>query len=114
MVLSEVCYYLDPAVLRSVLDREVPRLACGATVVSAHWRHPVADYPMTGDHANDVVGATAGLHHLGGYRDTDVVVEVFDTGSPASVAARSDVPGAQRDIGTGTGARAEMSRSPSS
>lgn len=94
VMLSEVCYYLDAAVLRTVLDREVPRLARGATVVAAHWRHPVADYPMTGDHANDVIGATAGLHHLGGYRDTDVVVDVFATDSPASVAARSAVPGA--------------------
>lgn len=94
VVLSEVCYYLDPAALREVLDREVPRLAPGATVLAAHWRHPVADYPMTGDHANDVIGATGGLYHLGGYRDTDVVIDVFDTGSPASVAARSAVPGA--------------------
>src|SRR6202042_344076 len=74
VVLSEVCYYLDPAVLREVLDREVPRLGRGATVLAAHWRHPVADYPMTGDHANDVIAATGGLYHLGGYRDTDVVI----------------------------------------
>ena len=60
MVLSEVCYYLQPATLREVLDREVPRLARGATVIAAHWRHEVADYPMTGDRANDVIGATAG------------------------------------------------------
>ena len=94
VVLSEVCYYLDPAVLRGVLDAEVPRLTAGATVLAAHWRHPVADYPMTGDHANDIIGATAGLHHLAGYRDADVVIEVFDTGTPTSVAARTGVPGA--------------------
>ena len=34
---------------------------------------------MSGDHANDVIAATAGLHHLGGYRDTDVAMDVFDT-----------------------------------
>jgi len=94
VVLSEVCYYLDPAVLRAVMDSEVPRLAGGATVVAAHWRHPVAGYPMTGDHANDIIGATAGLHRLGGYRDVDVVIEVFDTGAATSVAARTAVPGA--------------------
>ncbi len=93
VVLSEVGYYLTPPTLRTVLDREVPRLAPGATVVSAHWRHPVADYPMTGDRVNDIVGATPGLHQLGGYRDADVVVEVFDTASSASVAARTGVPG---------------------
>lgn len=93
VVLSEVCYYLQPATLRALLDREVPRLMKGATVLSAHWRHPVADYPMTGDQATELIAATAGLHHLGGYRDADVLVEVFDTGSADSVAERTGVPG---------------------
>ena len=94
VVLSEICYYLEAAQLRSVLDRELPRLSPGASVVAAHWRHEVSDYPLSGDRANDIVGATAGLHHLGGYRDADVVIDVFDTGSAASVAARTRVPGA--------------------
>ena len=93
-MLSELCYYLNPRALREVLDREVPRLAPAATVIAAHWRHPVADYPMTGDHASHVIGATSGLHHLGGYRDADVAVDVFDNASPASVGARTGVPGA--------------------
>jgi hypothetical protein len=93
VVLSEICYYLHPRILREVLDREVPRLALAATVVAAHWRHPVADYPMTGDQASDIIGTTPGLHHLGGYRDADMTVEVFDTASPMSVAARTGVPG---------------------
>ncbi|PRC55388.1 SAM-dependent methyltransferase, partial [Mycobacterium sp. ITM-2017-0098] len=42
--LSEVCYYLQPETLRGVLDREVPRLAPGATVIAAHWRHDVDEY----------------------------------------------------------------------
>ncbi len=94
VVLSEVGYYLQPATLRGILDREVPRLTNAATIVAAHWRHPVADYPMTGDETNDVVAATPGLHHIGGYRDDDVVVDVFDTASSASVATRTGVPGA--------------------
>ena len=49
MVLSEVAYYLSEATLRRVLDRECARLAPGATVVAAHWRHAVADYPLSGD-----------------------------------------------------------------
>jgi hypothetical protein len=94
VVLSEVGYYLQPATLRGILDREVPRLTNAATIVAAHWRYPVADYPMTGDETNDVVAATPGLHRIGGYRDDDVVVDVFDTASSASVAARTGVPGA--------------------
>jgi predicted O-methyltransferase YrrM len=94
ILLSEVGYYLDAGRLRIVLDREVPRLTKGATVIAAHWLHTVADYPMTGDHTNDVIAATAGLHHLGGYRDEDVVIDVFDTAAATSVAARTGVPGA--------------------
>jgi SAM-dependent methyltransferase len=94
IMLSEVCYYLDPATLRTTLDREVPRLTRGATVISAHWRHNVDEYPMSGDHVSDIIGATAGLHHLGEYRDADVAVEVFDTASPTSVATRTRIPGA--------------------
>ena len=93
VVLSEVGYYLKEDALREMLDRELPRLAPAATVVSAHWRHRVADYPMTGDHTNDVVAATPGLHLIGGYRDDDVAIDVFDTASSASVAARTGVPG---------------------
>jgi hypothetical protein len=75
------------------MDREVPLLRPGTTVVTAHWRYPVAEYRMSGDYATDVTAA-AGLHHLGGYRDADVTIEVFDTGSSTSVAARTGVPGA--------------------
>ena len=94
VVLSEVGYYLQASTLREMLDREVPRLDNPATVVAAHWRHSVEDYPMTGDQTNGVIAATAGLHRIGGYRDEDVAIEVFDTATPASVAARTDVPGA--------------------
>jgi hypothetical protein len=94
IVLSEVGYYLEAATLRHTLDREVPRLTECATVVAAHWRHPVADYPMSGDQTNEVIAATPGLHRIGGYRDDDVVIDVFDTDSSASVAQRTGVPGA--------------------
>ena len=92
LVLSEVGYYLTPAALRSVLDRECPRLAAGATVITAHWRHRVDDYLMSGDDVNQVVAATAGLHVIGSYRDADVAIDVLDNADGASVAARTGVP----------------------
>lgn len=94
IVLSEIGYYLEATALREMLDRELPRLTNTATIVAAHWRHPVADYPMTGDETNDVIAATSGLHRIGGYLDDDVAVDVFDTATSASVAARTGVPGA--------------------
>ena len=80
--------------MRKALDSECAHWAPGATVVAAHWRHPVDDYPISGDDANQVIADTAGLHRIGRYQDTDVVVDVFDTASDASVAGRTGVPGA--------------------
>jgi cyclopropane fatty-acyl-phospholipid synthase-like methyltransferase len=94
IVFSEVGYYLQAASLRELLDRELPRLTNPATVVAAHWRHSVEDYPMTGDQTNGVIAATKGLHRIGGYQDLDVAIEVFDTESAESVATRTSVPGA--------------------
>jgi hypothetical protein len=93
VVLSEICYYLDAAVLRTVWTVRCRGWRKAQTVLAAHWRHPGRRLSDDGDHANDVIGATAGLHHVGGYRDADVVIEVFDTGTPTSVAARTGVPG---------------------
>ena len=93
LVLSEVAYYLEADSLAALLGREIARLQPGAAVVAAHWRHPVADYPLSGDAANAVVAATRGLRSLGAYRDRDVVIDVFDTGDGRSVAAREELPG---------------------
>lgn len=97
VMISEIAYYFDASTLRAILERELPRLRSDTTVLAAHWRHPVADYPLTGDEANAAIGATAGLHHLGGYRDDDVVIDAFHIGSAQSVAARTEVPGACRE-----------------
>jgi hypothetical protein len=93
-VLSEVAYYLRADALATVLRREARRLPPGATVVAAHWRHAVADYPLTGDQAHATIADTPGLTTLGCYRDRDVVIEVFDNGDGQSVAVREEVPGA--------------------
>jgi SAM-dependent methyltransferase len=94
VVLSEVAYYLDAPLLTEVLRREVPRLAPGATVLAAHWRHLVDDYPIGGDQVHEIISAAPGLTSIGRYRDDDVVVEAFDTGEGLSVASRENVPGA--------------------
>jgi predicted O-methyltransferase YrrM len=94
LVLSEVAYYLEATTLASVLRRECHRLRPGATVVAAHWRHAVADYPLTGDEAHTIIANTPGLASVGCYRDHDVVIEVFDNGDGQSVAVRDEVPGA--------------------
>jgi hypothetical protein len=93
VVLSEVAYYLEGSSLRAVLARECPRLEQGTTLIAAHWRHPVDDYPLTGDEANEIVGQTPGLYPQGRYVDDDVVIGLFSVGPTPSVAADTDVPG---------------------
>jgi nodulation protein S (NodS) len=94
IVLSEVAYYLDAAGLRDVLDRECGHLSEGTTVIATHWRHPVDDYPLTGDQANAIIGETAGLQVMAHYLDEDFVIDVLEKGAARSVAARTGVPGA--------------------
>ncbi|UMB71642.1 SAM-dependent methyltransferase [Mycobacterium paraterrae] len=92
LVLSEVGYYLAPEALGELLERECPRLAAGATVVAAHWRHRVDDYLMGGDEVNEIVAGVAGMQRIGSYRDADVAIDVFDNAEGTSVAASSGVP----------------------
>lgn len=94
VVLSEVAYYLNASSLRDVLARECPRLERGATLIAAHWRHPVDDYPLTGDEADGIVAQTPSVHRKARYLDDDVVISVFSVGPTPSVAAEGDVPGA--------------------
>lgn len=77
VVLSEVGYYLDAAAWRSALAEAVTALEPGGTLVCVHWRHPVADYPQTGDQVHATVRSTAGLELTGGWTDADFLLDVF-------------------------------------
>ena len=96
VVLSEVAYYLSEDNLRRVMETEVTKLMPGTTLLAAHWRHPVSDYPLNGDQTNDIIGATAGLHPIAHYQDGDVVIDVFENATATSVAVHTGVPGARR------------------
>lgn len=95
VVVSEVAYYLHAETLRRVFDRECAQLATGATIIAAHWRHRVEDYPLTGDEANALIGATPDVFAIAHYDDADVVIDVWTKGRSESVAERTDVPGAR-------------------
>jgi SAM-dependent methyltransferase len=86
IVFSEFLYYLAPRDLSRVLELATGSLKPDGTLLAVHWRHPVADYPQTGD---DVHAALAGtrLSRLAEHREADFVAEVFVNGTPVSVAA---------------------------
>ena len=77
IILSEVCYYLEPAELARTLDNVVMHLEPDGVLLAAHWRHPVADYPMTGDQVHQHLSKHVGLTSTAGYADPDVLIETF-------------------------------------
>lgn len=88
VVLSEVGYYLD--------EPDCERLAglvcaVAAEVVLVHWRHPVADYPLSGDRVHRILGRRAaelGLTRMVEHVETDFRLETWSR-DPRSVAARA-------------------------
>ena len=60
-MLSEVLYYFGDHDLAQVLDHAVASLEPDGTLLAVHWRHPVAEYPRTGDDVHRVLAAQTGL-----------------------------------------------------
>ncbi len=86
IVLSEVGYYLSIADLDRLIDL-VEGCAEGC-VVACHWRHPVADYPQTGDAVHRALRSMPGWDTTVLHRERDFVLEVFERVPTRSVAER--------------------------
>ncbi|WP_019927280.1 SAM-dependent methyltransferase [Nocardia sp. BMG111209] len=86
IVLSEVCYYLDTDGLHTAVDAAVAHLDRDGTLVCVHWRHPVPEYPLTGDRVHALIAAHPGLTPMARYRDDDFLLDVY---TPAQTGRRS-------------------------
>jgi predicted TPR repeat methyltransferase len=88
VVFSEILYYFGDHDLEQVLMNAVTGLEPEGTLLTVHWRHPVSDYPRSGDDAHRVVAAQPGLARLVRHEEPDFLAEVFirTEGAPASVA----------------------------
>lgn len=87
VVFSEVGYYFRPPELARVLDAIEGALAPGGTLVACHWRHPVSDYPLSGDEVHDRL-RERGLPLLARHLEDDFVLEVYSRDG-TSVAGRT-------------------------
>lgn len=85
VVLSEVGYYFGSR-LDEVLTAARDALAPDGELVACHWRHPVADYPLSGDDVHARLGGL-GLTRLVRHEEADFLLEVWSR-DPASVATR--------------------------
>jgi SAM-dependent methyltransferase len=88
IVFSEVLYYLGDRDLEQALDYGVHALEPGGTLLAVHWRHPVTDYPRSGDDVHRVLAARAGLARLASHQEEDFLAEIYrrTDGEPVSVA----------------------------
>ena len=88
IVFSEILYYFGDSDLEQVLKHAVAALEPEGTLLAVHWRHPVADYPRSGNDVHGALAACPGLARLVRHAEPDFLAEVYirTDGVPVSVA----------------------------
>ncbi|HTS97121.1 MAG TPA: SAM-dependent methyltransferase [Streptosporangiaceae bacterium] len=86
IVFSEILYYFGGDELERVLRLSVAALRPGGTLLAVHWRHPVPEYPRSGDSVHQALARQPGLNRLAGHQEADFLADVYVNGSPVSVA----------------------------
>jgi len=61
VVVSELGYYLDEEDCKQLGDLAA---STGGDLVAVHWRHPVQEYPLTGDRVHHIIERSAADHGL--------------------------------------------------
>jgi SAM-dependent methyltransferase len=97
IVVSEFLYYFEPSELPSVVSLILASLEPEGTLLAVHWRHLVAEYPLSGDAVHHALRAEAGLAMQAHHEEEDFLLDVLvrhDGPSAASpVATVSGLPG---------------------
>jgi trans-aconitate methyltransferase len=88
VMISEVAYYLAPVELEQLLDRAVGSLAPRGTLLACHWRHPVSDYPATGDDVHHRLLARPELSQAVCHVEEDFRLDLLTLGPAPSPAQR--------------------------
>ena len=77
IVLSEFLYYFAGEDLDRMLDLAVTSLRPAGTLLAVHWRHPVADYPRSGDEVHGALRGRRALARMVNHEETDFLAEVY-------------------------------------
>jgi hypothetical protein len=93
VVLSEIGYYCGRADLSLLIESAVSSLTADGVLLACHWRHPVDDYPLTGDDVHARIRRESGLQVLASHVEEDFLLDVFVRPPGASVARRDGLLG---------------------
>jgi hypothetical protein len=77
IVLSEIAYYFDATDLTEIVARVVASTQPGAHVVGVHWRGDT-NYPLSGDHAHELIGGNARLDNVVHHLEREFVLDVWE------------------------------------
>ena len=89
IVLSEVGYYWSGADLTAAVERLHRAITPDGHLIACHWRHPVAEYPQTGDDVHAALRSSDRLVRLALHEEEDFVLEVYGLSHARSVAAET-------------------------
>lgn len=95
VVLSEVLYYLGDDDLAAVLAQLPSAVRPGGTLLAVHWRHPVADYPQTGDAVHATLRAALDWPRVAAHEEPDFLLDCW-VAAPAGDARSASVAAAER------------------
>ena len=93
VVLSEIGYYCDRDDLSELIRRAVDTLTDDGVLLACHWRHPVADYPLSGDQVHEQLRAESGLVVQAEHLEEDFRLEVLVRPTAVSVARSEGLTG---------------------
>jgi SAM-dependent methyltransferase len=95
LVLSEVLYYLGDEDLAAVLAGLPSLLRPGGTLLAVHWRHPVADYPRTGDGVHAALRAALDWPRVAMHEEPDFLLDCW-VAAPAGDTRAASVAAAEQ------------------
>jgi hypothetical protein len=93
VVLSEIGYYCDHDDLSDLIGRAVQSMTDDGVLLACHWRHPVADYPLSGDQVHEQLRAESGLVLQAEHLEEDFRLDVLVRRTVPSVARREGLTG---------------------
>ena len=87
VVISEIGYYFGASDFDTLMTSAANCLEPAGTLVLAHWRHPVTDYPLSGDEVHRRVNAAAdqlNLELVVAHEERDFLLDVYARTPPAA------------------------------